>query len=213
MVHVGVDLDKRSSQIAVLSEDGEIAQHRLANDAARLEKFFADLPPQTPIAIEASGTWWWLVDLLERARASTGALESQADEGHRGRPPQERPCRRRAAGAVAPRRPPAHCLDPARRPARGARTHPPPHPARLAPRRDPQSAAGHARAAQPAADVGQELAHAARPARVEAPALDRRRRAGSARTAGLCCPCSTARSGGSTPSSSRAGGAIPACSA
>src|SRR2546429_2707459 len=66
MVHVGVDLDKRSSQIAVLSEDGEIVQHRLANDAARLEKFFADLPPHTPIAIEASGTWWWLVDLLEQ---------------------------------------------------------------------------------------------------------------------------------------------------
>ena len=65
MVHVGVDLDKRSSQIAVLSEDGEIVQHRLANDAARLEKFFAHLPPHTPIAIEASGTWWWLVDLLE----------------------------------------------------------------------------------------------------------------------------------------------------
>src|SRR5437867_8127023 len=66
MVHVGVDLDKHSSQIAVLSEDGEIVQHRLANDAARLEKFFAQLPPHTPIAIEASGTWWWLVDLLER---------------------------------------------------------------------------------------------------------------------------------------------------
>ena len=66
MVHVGVDLDKHNSQIAVLSEDGEIAQHRLANDAARLEKFFADLPPQTPIALEASGTWWWLVDLLEQ---------------------------------------------------------------------------------------------------------------------------------------------------
>jgi transposase len=30
------------------------------------EKFFAQLPPHTPIAIEASGTWWWLVDLLEQ---------------------------------------------------------------------------------------------------------------------------------------------------
>src|SRR2546428_12823103 len=66
MVHVGVDLDKRSSQIAVLSEDGEIVQHRPANDAARLEKFFAHLPPDTPIAIEASGTWRWLVVLLEQ---------------------------------------------------------------------------------------------------------------------------------------------------
>jgi transposase len=66
MVHVGIDLDKRSSQIAVLTEDGEIAQQRLPNDAGVLEKFFAQFPPQTPVAIEASGTWWWLVDLLEQ---------------------------------------------------------------------------------------------------------------------------------------------------
>jgi transposase len=66
MVHVGVDLDKHSSQIAVLTEDGEIVQQRLPNDAERLAKFFGHLPPQTPIAIEASGTWWWLVDLLEQ---------------------------------------------------------------------------------------------------------------------------------------------------
>jgi transposase len=67
MVHVGIDLHKRMSQIAVLTEDGEIAQRRLANEPARLEAFFAQLPPRTPVAIEASGTWWWLVDLLERA--------------------------------------------------------------------------------------------------------------------------------------------------
>src|SRR5439155_9288414 len=67
MVHVGVDLHKRMSQIAVLTEEGEIAQRRLANDPARLEAFFAQLPPRTPVAIEASGTWWWLVDLLESA--------------------------------------------------------------------------------------------------------------------------------------------------
>src|SRR5215831_11462421 len=65
MVHVGIDLDKRSSQIAVLTEDGEFVQQRLTNEAGGLEKFFAQLPPQTPIAIEASGTWWWLVDLVE----------------------------------------------------------------------------------------------------------------------------------------------------
>jgi transposase len=65
MVHVGVDLHKRMSQITVLTEDGELVQRRLANDAARVEQFFGQLPPQTPVAIEASGTWWWLVDLLE----------------------------------------------------------------------------------------------------------------------------------------------------
>ena len=66
MVHVGVDLDKHNSQIAVLTDDGEIVQQRLANEATLLEKFFAQLPRQTPVAIEASGTWWWLVDLLEQ---------------------------------------------------------------------------------------------------------------------------------------------------
>lgn len=66
MVHVGIDLDKRSSQIAVLSEDGEIRQQRLPNEASGLEQFFAQLPPQTPVAVEASGTWWWLIDLLEQ---------------------------------------------------------------------------------------------------------------------------------------------------
>lgn len=65
MVHVGVDLHKRLSQIAVLTEDGELTQHRLANEPRRLERFFAELPAETPVALEASGTWWWLVDLLE----------------------------------------------------------------------------------------------------------------------------------------------------
>ena len=65
MAHVGVDLHKRTSQIAVLTEDGELTQHRLENDVARVEQFLAHLPPKTPVAIEASGTWWWLVDLLE----------------------------------------------------------------------------------------------------------------------------------------------------
>src|SRR5262249_43214169 len=64
MVHVGVDLDKLSSQVAILTEDGEVAQRRLPNDVATLEKFFAQLPPRTPVALEASGTWWWFVDLL-----------------------------------------------------------------------------------------------------------------------------------------------------
>jgi transposase len=65
-VHVGVDLHKQTSQIAVLTEDGELKEHRLVNDVEQVEKFFAQLPAKTPVAIEASGTWWWLVDLLER---------------------------------------------------------------------------------------------------------------------------------------------------
>ena len=65
MVHVGVDLHKRVSQIAVLTANGELTQHRLANEVPRLEQFFTQLPIPSPMAIEATGTWWWLVDLLE----------------------------------------------------------------------------------------------------------------------------------------------------
>jgi transposase len=64
MVHVGVDLHKQVSQVAVLTEEGEITQTRLENDPELVEGFFRKIPP-AKVAIEASGTWWWLVDLLE----------------------------------------------------------------------------------------------------------------------------------------------------
>ena len=66
MVHVGVDLHKRSSQLAVLVPDGEVTQQRLENDPRQLERFFARVPRGARVAIEASGTWWWFVDLVER---------------------------------------------------------------------------------------------------------------------------------------------------
>ena len=44
MVHVGVDLHKRSSQLAVLMPDGEVTQQRLENDPKQLEQFFAGPP-------------------------------------------------------------------------------------------------------------------------------------------------------------------------
>jgi transposase len=66
MVHVGVDLHKRVSQIAVLSANGELTQHRLENDRLGVQRFFEQIPVPALVAIEASGTWWWLVDLLEQ---------------------------------------------------------------------------------------------------------------------------------------------------
>lgn len=64
MVHVGLDLHKSFSQVAVLEETGEVWQRRLSHDEKELEEFFRDLPPAR-VAIEATGTWWWLVDVLE----------------------------------------------------------------------------------------------------------------------------------------------------
>jgi hypothetical protein len=82
MVHVGVDLHKRMSQIAVLTADGELTQHRLPNDLAHLEPFFAQLPTPSPIAIEASGTG--VAGGLTRAtRPSARALTPEGDESDR----------------------------------------------------------------------------------------------------------------------------------
>lgn len=65
MVTVGVDLHKRTAQVAVLTPEGEVAQHRLETNPQEIAQFFSRFPPHTPVAIEASATWWWLVDLLE----------------------------------------------------------------------------------------------------------------------------------------------------
>ena len=54
MLHVGVDLHKQTSQIAVLSDDGELTQHRFANDVQRLEQFFTQLVPRQNFAWRTS---------------------------------------------------------------------------------------------------------------------------------------------------------------
>jgi transposase len=64
MVHVGVDLHKSFSQVAVLEDSGEIREYRLSHEGMEVEEFFRGLP-RARVAIEATGTWWWLVDLLE----------------------------------------------------------------------------------------------------------------------------------------------------
>src|SRR5499426_1811471 len=65
MVHVGIDLHKHVSQIARLEESGELTQTRLNNDREEIRRFFEAIPAPAKVAIEASGTWWWIVDLLE----------------------------------------------------------------------------------------------------------------------------------------------------
>jgi hypothetical protein len=46
------------SPIAVLPAEGELPPLRFLDEPRRLEQLFTDLPPRTPIAIEATGTWW-----------------------------------------------------------------------------------------------------------------------------------------------------------
>ena len=83
MVHVGVDSHKETSQIAVLSEEGELRQHRLVNDVARLEQFFhvftidpfeapdVKAPPGTPVTnFYQRRSWWFQGPEVEGALAN-----------------------------------------------------------------------------------------------------------------------------------------------
>jgi transposase len=65
-VHVGMDVHRKRSQIAIVDEAGDQQRNRnLANDPAKLVPILGTLPPGTPVAFEAAYGWGWLVELLE----------------------------------------------------------------------------------------------------------------------------------------------------
>lgn len=63
---VGIDLHKDVSQMAVLRESKSPSQLRLANDVVTVERVLKKLPKGSKIALEAMGSWWWMVDLAQK---------------------------------------------------------------------------------------------------------------------------------------------------
>jgi transposase len=63
---VGIDLHKYVSQLAVLRESRSASQLRLANDVVTVERVLKKLPKGSKIALEAMGSWWWMVDLAQK---------------------------------------------------------------------------------------------------------------------------------------------------
>ncbi|MCG6926029.1 MAG: hypothetical protein LJF30_12035, partial [Acidobacteria bacterium] len=64
MEHVGMDLGKRESQIAIITEAGELIEKRLRTERERLRQFFTDRP-KARILMEASTISEWVARLLE----------------------------------------------------------------------------------------------------------------------------------------------------
>ncbi len=64
MEHAGIDLGKRESQIAVITEAGELVEKRLRTERERLRRFFVDRP-KSRILMEASTISEWVARLLE----------------------------------------------------------------------------------------------------------------------------------------------------
>jgi hypothetical protein len=65
-VYVGIDVHRKRSQVAVITEDGTVALNRnVVNGPEPVLKLIGGLPAGTPVAFEAAFGWGWLVELLE----------------------------------------------------------------------------------------------------------------------------------------------------
>ena len=83
MQHVGMDLGKKESQIAILTEAGELIEKRMRTERDRLVAYFKDRP-KAKILIEASTIsewvrgcsrswatrWWWPIRTTRRCTRS-----------------------------------------------------------------------------------------------------------------------------------------------
>jgi len=65
-VYVGIDVHRKRSQVAVVSEDGKVQLNKnVVNGSEPMLRLIGDLPPGTPVAFEAAFGWGWLAELLE----------------------------------------------------------------------------------------------------------------------------------------------------
>jgi Transposase len=123
-VYVGIDVHRKRSQVAVVTEDGQVQLNKnVVNGSEPFLRLIGDLPSGTPVAFEGAYGWSWLADLLEdygfeahlvhplRCKAIASA-RLKNDKGRRG-----------DLGAAAPRRPAARGVD------RPAASPPAPRPA------------------------------------------------------------------------------------
>jgi hypothetical protein len=65
-VYVGIDVHRKRSQVAVVTEDGTVQLSKnVVNGSEPMLRLIGDLPPGTPVASGAAFGWGWLAALLE----------------------------------------------------------------------------------------------------------------------------------------------------
>jgi len=63
--YTGIDQHRRSSVLTTYTEDGRVVGHAtLPNEPRRVRHYFAQFPGSHRAAVEATGRWYWLRDLL-----------------------------------------------------------------------------------------------------------------------------------------------------
>jgi hypothetical protein len=65
-VYVGIDVHRKRSQVAVVTEDGTVELNKnVVNGSEPMPRLIGDLPAGTPAASGAAFGWGWLAGLLE----------------------------------------------------------------------------------------------------------------------------------------------------
>lgn len=65
-VYVGIDAHRKRSQVAVVTEDGQVQLDKnVVNGSEPFLRLIGDLPSGTPMVFEAAFGWSWLAWLLE----------------------------------------------------------------------------------------------------------------------------------------------------
>jgi hypothetical protein len=60
--YVGIDVHRKRSQVAVITEDGQVQVNRnVVNGSEPMLRLIGGLPAGTPVAFEAAYGWGWLV--------------------------------------------------------------------------------------------------------------------------------------------------------
>jgi transposase len=65
-VYVGIDVHRKRSQVAVVTEDGTVQLNKnVVNGSEPMLRLIGELPSGTPVAFEAAFGWSWLAELLD----------------------------------------------------------------------------------------------------------------------------------------------------
>lgn len=66
--YIGCDAHKKYSVFSVVNESGKAAApERVEHDKELYQKYLKCLPPESPIAIESVGNWYWMIEAMEQA--------------------------------------------------------------------------------------------------------------------------------------------------
>ena len=83
--YIGCDVHKKYSVFAGFDEAGKVMKpRRVEHDREGFRTFLESLPPGSPIAVETTGNWYWVIDEMETSRACAATRPCPEEQAHDG---------------------------------------------------------------------------------------------------------------------------------